>query len=97
MHRAEGAKPVRLVVRGSDGEIQLGRRFVPDAVTVGRDHAKGILPRRQIRVEGLPARTGIVPVTVIAVEPVTKLHFLRNRERRRRVINLQVPRMRREA
>ena len=95
-HRAEGAKPVRLVVRRSDGEIQLGGAIVPDAVTIGCDHAKRILPGRQIRVERLPARTGVVPITVIAVEPVTKFHLLWNQKRGRSVINLQVPRMRRE-
>ena len=63
---------------------------------IGCDHAEGILPRRQIRVESLPARTGLMPVMVVAVEPVTELHFLRNRERRRRVINLQVARVRGE-
>src|SRR5271166_5387366 len=79
-HRAEGAKPVCLVVRGCDGEIQPCRGIVPHAVTVGRDYAERILPGRQIRIEGLAACTGVAPVMVIAVEPVTKSHPMWNQE-----------------
>src|SRR5271165_2524832 len=93
-HRAEGAKPVCLVVRGCDGEIQLCRGIVPHAVTVGRDYAERILPGRQICVKRLPARTGVVPVMVIAVEPVAKFYLLWNQEGGRSVINLQVARER---
>ena len=93
-HGAQGEEPSGLVIRRSDGEIQLGGAFTPDAVTIGCDHAEGILPWRQFRVESLPARTGVGPVIIVAVEPVTELHSLRNRERRRRVINLQVTRVR---
>ena len=48
----ERAKPVRLVVRRCDGEIQHGGAIVPDAVAVGRDHAEGIRSR-----EANPYRT----------------------------------------
>jgi hypothetical protein len=37
---AEGAKPIRLVIRRRDGEIQLGGALIPDAVAIGCDHAK---------------------------------------------------------
>src|SRR5208337_4870766 len=78
--RAEGAKPIRLVVRGCHGEIQPCRGIVPQAVTVGRDYAKRILPGRQVRIEGLAACTGVVPVMVIAVQSVTKFHLLWNQK-----------------
>ena len=91
---AESPKPVRLVVRRGDGEIQLGGSIVPDAVTIACDHAKGIFAGRQVRVERLPSRTGVVPIAVIAVEPVTKLYLLWNQKGGRSVINLQVTRMR---
>src|SRR5271165_12790 len=78
--RAEGAKPVCLVVRGCDGEIQPCRGLVPHAVTVGRDYSERILPGRQVSVERLPASTSVVPVTVVAIEPITKLHPLWNQE-----------------
>ena len=93
--RAESAKPIRLVIRRNDEEIQLGGAFVPDAVAIRCDHAEGILPGRQIRVERLPARASLVPITVIAVEAVAKIYLLRNRKSGRGVINLQVPRIRR--
>src|SRR5208337_1339774 len=80
--RAESAKPIRLVIRRSDEEIRLGGAFAPDAVAIRCDHAEVILAGRQIRVKRLPTRTGIVPVTVIAVETVAKFHFQRNRKRR---------------
>ena len=94
--RAEGAEPIRLVVRRSDGKIQLCGTIVPDAVTIACDHVKGILSRRQIRVERLPARAGVLPITVIAVEPIAKLHLLWNQKLGRGVINLHVPRVGRE-
>src|SRR5271166_2670183 len=78
--RAEGAKPVCLVVRRRDGEIQPCRAIVPHAVTVGRDYAERILPGRQIRIEGLAASTGVVPVAVIVFQAVTELHSLWNQK-----------------
>ena len=93
---AEGAKPIRLVIRRRDGEIQLCRGIVPQAVTVGCDSAKRILPGRQVRIEGLAACTGVVPVMVIAVQLVAKFHLLWNQKCWRGVINLQVPGVRRE-
>src|SRR5271165_2513437 len=92
--RAEGAEPIRLVIRWSYREIQLGGAIVPDTVAVACDHAKCIFPRRQIRVESLPTRAGVVPITVIAVEPITKLHLLWNQKGGRSVINLHVTRVR---
>src|SRR5208337_808506 len=71
-------KPIRLVISRSDGEIESGGAIIPDAVTVGCSHAKRIPARRQICKERLPSRTGLVPVTVVPVEPIAKLDPLRN-------------------
>src|SRR5208283_723008 len=78
--RANGPKPIRLVVRRSDGKIQLGSPTVPDAVTIACDHAKGIIPGRKVRVESLPAGAGVVPITVIAVDAVTESYLLWNQK-----------------
>ena len=90
----ERAEPDRLVVGGTDEEIQLRGAIAPHAVTIGGDHAKGMLPGRQIGVERLPPRTGVVPIRLVPLEPVAELHFLRNQQGRGRVVDLHVTRVR---
>ena len=53
-----------------------------------------ILPWRQVGVESLAACARVFPITVKAVEPIAKLHLLRNQESGRSVVDLQVARVR---
>ena len=93
-HRGDCAEPGGLAVRRSDGELQRGGALIPDAVAVGRHHPERVLPRRHIGIERLPPWTGLMPIVVVAIEPVAKLDLLWDREGRRCVIELQVAHVR---
>jgi hypothetical protein len=54
------------------------------------------MTRIEIGVERLPARAGLDPSFIEAVEPVTELNAIRSRKAQRGVVNLQVTRTRGE-
>ena len=61
---AQRAKPVRLIHRGRNGEIQRRARLVPDTAVIGSHDAEAIGPGRQVGVERLAAIAGFLPVVV---------------------------------
>ena len=91
-HRAhrERQKPLRLVVGGSDREIERGARFVPHAAVVRRHDPEPVRAGRQVGVERLPPRARVLPVAIAALEPVAEPHLLGCDEAERRVVDLQV-------
>ena len=62
---AERAKPVRLIHRGRNGEIQHRARLVPDTAVIGSHDAEAIGLGRQVGVERLAAVAGFLPVAVL--------------------------------
>ena len=81
--RAGETKPDRLVVSRRDGKLELRAFLVPDAVVVGRLHEKAKLARLEVRIERLPPIAGLLPLVVMAFQPVTELHALRIDEAQR--------------
>src|ERR1700761_9169203 len=93
---AQRAKPYSLVEGRSDGKIEGRTGFVPDAIGIGRDNKKSILPGTQVRIKNLAAGAGVQPVAVMPLEPVAKLYVLGNEKTRRRVSNLEITSQRRK-
>ena len=94
---ADAAKPVGLVIRRSDGKIQPRSAIVPDAVTVRRSDVKTVLAGWQIAVEGLSAGSRVLPIPVTGFELIAEPDSLRNGIAQRRVADIDVARVRREA
>ena len=55
-------EPPRLIKSGLDDHAQTGPSLVPNAVVVAGDHAKTIVPRRQMGIERLAPGAGILPI-----------------------------------
>src|SRR5207244_10627507 len=70
--------------------------LVPHAAVVRCDHAEAIAARREIRIERPAAITRILPVAIAAFELVAELHFLRNGEAGRGVLDLEIASERRQ-
>ena len=73
-------------------DVERGSRAAPDAVLVGRDHPEAIVTGRQVRVVRRPARAGIDPVALEALEPIAEADGLRAAEREGRVAELELVR-----
>src|SRR5580692_563019 len=69
---AQHAEPRRLVPRRRDDEIQTCAFFVPDTVIVAGDYVEAVLPRAQIGIERLAARSRILPAGIAPFELVAK-------------------------
>src|SRR6266436_9372165 len=86
------AKPGGLVIGRSDGEIEVGAGLVPHAAVVTSHDAEAVVAGRKIRVEGLSAIAGVLPIGVVAFQLVTKEYFLRRDQTERRVVYFQIAR-----
>src|SRR5688572_10905359 len=93
---ADDVEPACLVARRLDAERQGRARLAPLPVAAARHDLKLILARRKIRVSGLPRRTGVHPVTVVAIETIAIAHAHRIRQRKGREPDLQMGRPRRK-
>src|SRR5271167_68400 len=89
-----GSKPLCLINGWSDGEIEHRTAIVPDTVVVAGDHVKSIFAGSKVTVEGLAARSSVMPVSIATVQFVAEAHFLRNDETERGVVNFEVARVR---
>jgi len=86
----ERAEPVRLPVRGCDGEIERRAFLVPDAAVVARDDAEAVGAGIEIGVERLPTIARVLPVGIAAFQPVAEAILLGDDETERGVVDLQV-------
>src|SRR5262249_3484702 len=73
-------EPPGLVIRRSHGEIERSAGLVPHAAVVAGHDAEAIIARRQIVIERLATRAGILPVMVEALQPEAKENFLPGHE-----------------
>src|SRR5215469_16137728 len=64
-----------------------GSMFFPHAAVVAGLYAEAVVARRQIRVEGLAAVPGLLPIAVKPIQHVAKQDFFRLDEAQRRVVN----------
>src|SRR5208282_5890079 len=70
--QARQPEPVSLIVSRSDGEIERRARFVPYAAVIARLHADGVIARRKVAVERLPASASVLPILIPAFRLVAK-------------------------
>src|SRR5258707_58587 len=87
---AENSEPVRLIPGRRDAEVQGCTGVVPDAIVITRDHAKPIIPRRQVCVVSLASAHGAVPVIVVALKLVAELNLFWGRQAEGCVFKLQI-------
>src|ERR1700761_876276 len=80
-------EPGRLEPGRRDTEIQTRAFFVPNAVVVTRNHSKSIRPRTKVRIKGLAPSTGVLPVTIRALQLITEPNSLRYRQAQGGVVN----------
>ena len=73
----ESAKPIRLVVRRGDGELQGIALLVPYSAVVARDHAKAVMAGRKVRVLRLAVVDHFPPVLILALQHVFEMDLLR--------------------
>src|SRR5580698_1502564 len=87
---AKDMKPGRLEPGRSDTEIQTRAFFVPNAVVVARNNSKSIRPRTEVRIKSLAPSTGVLPVTIRALQLITEANPLRYRQAQGCVVNPHV-------
>src|SRR4029453_5354599 len=86
-------EPARLVVGGSDGELERGAFLVPDAGVVAALDAEPVRARVQVGVERLAPRADVLPVAVAAFEHDAEVVLLGSNEAQPGVVDLQVANM----
>src|SRR5580658_2770733 len=95
-HHTQRAEPVRLPVGRSNREVQGCACLVPDAVVIGSDYTKPIFPGTQLRIKSFATSARVLPIPIMPVKSVAKLHLLGNEKTRRGVANLEIARQRRK-
>src|ERR1019366_10597253 len=85
---AEAVEPPRLVEMRLEKETQRGARLVPHSVVVGGNDAKPILAGREVGIVRDPARAGVHPTPVVALEHELELHACGNQEAQAGVVKL---------
>src|SRR5262249_50646970 len=65
-------------------------RFVPYSAVISGHHSEGVVARRKIAVESLPARADVLPVAVPAFQFVAEQYLFRCDQTERGVVDLQV-------
>ena len=85
-------EPGGLVVARRDRERDARPRLVPDAIVVGGQHAEHVVPGPRVGVVGHPARSGLLPFLIVALQPVAEAHPLRDGQAQGGVADLQVAR-----
>src|SRR5271165_2677692 len=93
---AERAEPARLVVSGWNRKVQQRALLVPHTAVIASHHAEAIVAWRKIRVLHSALVDHLSPVLVLAFELEAEAHFLRHNEAQRRVINREIPNVRRQ-
>src|SRR6202034_3023949 len=95
-HHTQCAEPVRLRVCRSNREVQDCACLVPDAVVIARDYTKPIFPWTQLRIKSFATSARVLPIPIMPVKSVAKLHLLGNKKTRRCVANLEITSQRRK-
>src|SRR5262245_58431951 len=90
-------EPAGLVIRRRHGKIEMRTGFVPHTAVVARGDAEAVVARTKIVVERLPTSPNVLPIAVLAVEPVAETCFLWCDKAQRRVVDLHVARQRRKS
>src|SRR5580704_12935232 len=95
-HDTQCAEPDRLVPGWHNSEIQGCTCLVPDAVVIAHDYTKPIFPRTQLRIKSFATSARVLPIAIMPVKSVAKLHLLGNEKTRRCVANLEITSQRRK-
>src|ERR1700687_3195956 len=73
-------EPGSLIERRSNREFKRRACFVPDALTVGRDDAEGVLSRREIRINSQSSHSCVGPIGIESFETIADPGFERRGE-----------------
>src|ERR1700691_2138953 len=95
-HHAQCTEPVRLPVGRSNCEIQGCACLVPYPAAVARDYAKPVFPGTQFRIKSFATSARVLPIAIMPVKSVAKLHLLGNEKTRRCVAKLEITSQRRK-
>src|ERR1700689_4620554 len=90
-HHTQRAEPVRLPVGWSNREVQ--RRdalLVPHPAVIGRDYTKPIFPGTQVGIKSFATSARVLPIAIMPVKSVAKLHLLGNEKTRRCVADFEI-------
>ena len=90
-------EPDCLIESRVDRKGERSALLIPDPIVIRRQHAKRILLRRQVRIDGLAAPGSVIPLPVEAVQPVAEAHLIRIDETQSSVVDTQLLGERREA
>ncbi len=74
------AEPVGLIICRGDGEIERVTGIVPHAAVVAGDHPEAVVARRKIGILHFPLVDDILPITVLPLQLVLEMNFLRRDE-----------------
>src|SRR4030095_16043939 len=87
---AQGAKPVRLIHRGRDGEIQHRARLVPHAIVVRRRDVKPVVTRREIRIAYRALVDDISPTWILPFQSEPEADLFRRRQAEGGVVDAEL-------
>src|SRR5208337_2186637 len=74
--RAEGAKPVRLVISWSNGKLEHVALLVPHTAVIARDHTKPVGARSEIRILDLAFVYDLPPLRILPLQFETEMDSL---------------------
>src|SRR5215469_3175719 len=83
-------KPVRLIPRRRNHEVQRRAFFVPQSAVVGGHDTEAIVAWRQVRVLRLAVVDDFLPVAVLALQLVFEMDLFRRHQAQRGVIDTDV-------